>query len=122
MDKTNVMVEFIITGDNLKPEIVTETIGISPSGEHRKGDNIIGRSSGCEESLDINDQLKKVINLLISKKNDLLLLKKTYGLYYKFGIVIRIEQNETPAVYLETDVIEFANNIKAEFDFDLYVY
>ncbi|MBN6188740.1 hypothetical protein JQN58_17960 [Aneurinibacillus sp. BA2021] len=36
-------------------------------------------------------------------------------------MVMRIENGEVPTVYLDERIIEFANVIKAEFDFDMYI-
>lgn len=44
------------------------------------------------------------------------------GIGLAFSLSIRIENNETPAMSLEHDTISFANRIKAEFDFDHYIY
>lgn len=48
-------------------------------------------------------------------------LRALYNLSYKIGIVINVENKETPAMYLDSETIDFAHEIGAEFDFDLYV-
>ena len=133
MDSTNVLVEFCIFGEDFEKEIITEGLGIGPSDFYKKGD-VAGKkqfkrkgtcwsiSTGYEESLDINDQLAKILNLIKPKTNILINLMEQYALECKFIIVIGIENNQSPAVYLDREVIEFANEIKAEFDFDMYIY
>ncbi|WP_051272153.1 DUF4279 domain-containing protein [Shimazuella kribbensis] len=133
MKKTTVMVEFAIFGDDFSPDAVTEKLSTKPTKCWMKGESIrdmaIVRketnwsiSTGYEESWDINDQLKKLVELLENKRSDLKELKRIYNLEYKFFIVINVENNEKPAIYLENDMIEFANDIKAWFDFDLCIF
>ena len=133
MDNTNIMVEFRILSDDLNPKVITEKLLIEPNQYWMKGENIKNRdlkreyscwiiSTGYEESLDINSQLFKMLNLLKSKKKDLQYLRDKYSLEYRFDIVINIENNEKPAIFLNSEVIGFANDIKAEFDFDIYIY
>ncbi|GAB0168933.1 hypothetical protein LSPCS325_23700 [Lysinibacillus sp. CTST325] len=47
-------------------------------------------------------------------------IKEAYSLECKFFIVIKIEKGNTPALYLEKDIIKFASSIEAEIDVDLY--
>jgi hypothetical protein len=75
-----------------------------------------------EESLDINEQLNSVLSQLEDKAEELNRLKRKYDLAYRFVIVIQIENNEKPAMYLDRRFIHFADSIGAEVDFDLYVY
>ena len=49
-------------------------------------------------------------------------LKNEFDLIYKIFIVINIEEEIKPAIYVENSFIEFANAINAEVDFDLYWY
>ncbi|MFD2701427.1 DUF4279 domain-containing protein [Paenibacillus shunpengii] len=133
MDTTSVMTEFSIIGELFTAEDITSQLEITPSEFYTKGDKIKNRdivrkesawsiSTGYEESLDINMQLNKLISVLKNKKNELLELKRSHDLFYKFFIVIKIEQNQTHAIYLDIDTISFVNDIGAELDFDLYVF
>lgn len=133
MDKTSIMVEFIITGDQFPPNVITEMLSIEPTGCYMKGEKVKNKgrerketcwyiSTGYEDSLDINNQLKKIMNLIGNQKQMLLELKNKYDLDYMFSIVIRVEQNQTPAINLKSETIEFASDINAEFDLDLYIF
>lgn len=133
MDRTNVMVEFIIIGEEFDPNFVTEKLNIEPDEFWVKGDAIKGRNikrkdttwsinTGYEESLDISEQLEKIINLINGKKNILKELKIEYNLEYVFGIVVNVEDNQKPSMYFNNMFIEFVNDIKAEFYIDLYIY
>lgn len=133
MDKTSVLVEFKIIGDEFEPEIITKVLQISPDKYWKKGERIKNRNSirnfscwsiktGYEESIDINNQLVKIINKIKDKKNELVELKNKNKFDYKIEVVIKIENNEKPAMYLNSDIIGFVNDIKAELNFDLYIY
>lgn len=133
MEKTSILVEFKITGDEFDPDTVTKKLQIVPNEYWQKGEQIKNKSivrsfscwiikTGYEESLDVNNQLVKILDKIKDKKNELIELKKQNNFDYKVDIVIQIENNEKPAIYLSSDIIEFANSIKAEFDFDLYIY
>lgn len=127
------MVEFNIKGKEFDPDIITKELQIEPSDYWKKGDQIKNKSvyrsfscwsyrTGYEESLDVNNQLTSIINKFKDSKNKLVEMRNCQSLDYVVSIVIRIENNEKPAVYLTSDSIDFANSIKAEFDFDLYIY
>ncbi len=60
--------------------------------------------SGYEESLDINVQLKKVLDLLILKQNELKIIKQKYYVGYEISVIIKIENNQPPAIYLDGDI------------------
>jgi hypothetical protein len=78
--------------------------------------------TGHEESLDANFQLVKIYDLLKGKVEILKQLKSEYKLIYFIEIVPHVENGETPALYLENHIIEFAHEIKATVDIDLYIY
>ena len=133
MEKTTVMAEFSIIGDDFVPQNITNQLKITPEKYWIKGDVIKGKnikrretcwtiSTGYEESFDISQQLYKVVNLLTKKKNMLNQLKDQYKLEYLFSVVVKIENNEKPAMYFERDFIEFVNELEAEIDIDLYIY
>lgn len=132
VNETNILVEFNIIGDDFDIDVVSEQLDIKPSYYYKKGDKIENRaikrketcwsiSSGYEISLDINNQLEKILSLIKCKRNMLKKLRERFQLDYSFSIVIRVEKNQSPAIYLEKEAIEFANDIKADFDFDLYI-
>ena len=133
MDKTTVMVEFNLYGDNFDPDIITKALDLNPSETYLKGDKIKeGKNirkdtawsinTGYEESYDINDQLHKICILLKGKEEELVLLKKKYFLEILFMIVIKIENDEKPGIYLEKSFISLLNTIDAEVVFDIYFY
>src|SRR5690349_18705523 len=103
MKKSNVMVEFIIVGDKLIPDVVTEKLQIYPDQFWIEGDDIEGKSmkrkdtywilsTGYEESHDINFQLSKVVETIKEKKYKLKELRNEYDVEYFFAIVVNIEE------------------------------
>lgn len=67
-------------------------------------------------------------NLVLEKNNtngktDILLeLKQNLCVNMLFMIVVKIENNETPAMYFKKPFIHFLSTIDAEVGFDVYVY
>ncbi|MDQ0247845.1 hypothetical protein J2S09_005521 [Bacillus fengqiuensis] len=133
VDKTQVMVYFSLYGDEFPTDEVTERLEITPSETYKKGDLIPNRSTalyrketswdlgtGYQVSLDVNDQLQKIIGKLQNKASIINEIKEAYSVECKFFIVVKIEEGNTPALYLDKDIIKFASSIEAEFDVDLY--
>lgn len=131
--KTQVRVYLSIFGDSFPLEDITEKLEIEPSNTYRKGDRIPNRSSkllrketswdldtGYQESFDVEEQLQQIIMPLRNKVSIIQEIKQTYSVVCKFFIVIIMEEGDTPSLYLDTDVINFASSIGAEFDIDLY--
>lgn len=133
MKNTHAKAEFVIILSNeLNPEFVTERLNLMPTESWMKGDDIAGRdykrketcwsiSTEYEESFDINDQLSKLITILQDKKDALLELKNQYDMQYIIEVVVRIRNEEAPAMYFERECITFINDIQAVIDIDLYV-
>ena len=133
MDKTNIMIEFNIVADYFDTDLLTKTIGIKPDEYWNKGDPISGRdhtqvetnwgiSTGYTESLDVNEEMEKLISRLKSKVKELITFKDKYHVDYVFCAVINIKNNQSPAIYLTEKVINFLSLISAFFAIDLYIY
>lgn len=136
------MAYFSAVGDEFPLDTVTIAFGIEPTNTHKKGD-VIERSdnphlvstkiryrketdwtlsTGYQESYDINNQLNVILKFLEEKTEQLKYLKEKYGLEFLFMVVIQVENNESPAMYLRKDIIDFASLIQAEIHFDLYIF
>lgn len=132
MEKTNIMVEFCILGDEFNPEEITSKLLIEPSEQYLKGSrnarNIERKEScwsintGYLETLFVSEVLDILLDKLASKKELILEIEKEMDLICKFFVVIKIEDKIKPAIYLDKRVIEFADFVGAEFDFDLYIF
>ncbi|HGH7174231.1 TPA: DUF4279 domain-containing protein [Bacillus wiedmannii] len=135
------MAYFSITGDIFPVEAITDALNIGPTRTYKKGDVVARRnnpnlvstktlyrketdwtlSTGYQESYDINNQLHVILKSLEEKTEQLKQLKKKYDLEFLFMVVIQVENNESPAMYLQKNIIDFASSIQAEIHFDLYI-
>ncbi|EOQ28993.1 TPA: DUF4279 domain-containing protein [Bacillus thuringiensis] len=135
------MAYFSVTGDIFPIEAITEALSIEPTQTYKKGDIVERRdnpnlvstktiyrketdwtfSTGYQESYDINNQLQVILKSLERKTEQLKQLKEKYGLQFLFMVVIQVENNESPAMYLQKEIINFASFIQAEIHFDLYI-
>ena len=132
-EETNIMVEFCAFGDNFNPSVITDRLKLIPKCTWKKGDRIEDHNhfrkencwtfgTGYENSLDVMEQLKIILDVLYPCKKKLLELKDELSVEYSLEVVINIEQAQTPALYFEKDIIEFCNDIGIIFiDVDLYV-
>ncbi|MDQ7235289.1 DUF4279 domain-containing protein [Bacillus pacificus] len=136
------MAYFSATGDVFPVEAITNALNIEPTRTYKKGDVVARRdnpnlvstktlyrketnwtlSTGYQESYDINNQLYVILKSLEEKTEPLKQLKKKYDLEFLFMVVIQIENNESPAMYLQKDILDFASSIQAEIHFDLNIY
>ncbi|AAT61703.1 hypothetical protein BCJMU51_3229 [Bacillus cereus] len=135
------MAYFSVTGDTFPVEAITDTLSIEPTRTYKKGDVVARRdnpnlvstktiyrketdwtfSTGYQESYDINNQLHIILKSLEGKTEQLKHLKQKYSLEFLLMVVIQVENNESPAMYLQKDIIDFASSIQAEIHFDLYI-
>ena len=132
MEKSNVKVYFSATADDFSVEDFTNKLGVKPTRTFNKDTNVTGThyrlytrwifGTEYKESINIDKQLNCVLSQLVGKEGELNRLKKKYDLDYRFVIVIQIENNETPAIYLDSRFIRFANLIGAEVEFDQYIF
>lgn len=135
------MAYFSATGDIFPLEAITDALNIEPTRTYKKGDVVARRdnpnlvftktlyrketdwtlSTGYQESYDINNQLHIILKSLEGKTEQLKYLKKKYDLQFLFMVIIQVENNESPAMYLQKEIINFASSIQAEIHFDLYI-
>lgn len=140
MDKTQVMVEFCLYGDEFPIDYVTKKMGIEPNKTYKKGDlierpfnpkvnstktryrieTVWSLSTGYQKSLDVKVQMDQIFGQIKSKLTKINQLKAECKLECLFSIVIIMENGHTPGLHLDKQQIEFANNINAEFDIDFY--
>lgn len=132
MNNTNVRAELRIMGDEFDVQVISKELEILPTTTWNTGESIRDTkkirtytawifSTGVDETLDINTQLKKIEDLFLPKEDILCDLKERYNLEYSIDIVIVIENQSPPAIYLDQSIIRFAYNIDARFDIDTYV-
>jgi len=59
---------------------------------------------------------------LYGKEEILKDLKNKHNLKYSICVVINVENNQTPAIYLTEEVIDLFSLIGIYFEIDLYIY
>lgn len=73
-------------------------------------------------SISVDEECKKLINILKGKEEIIKFLCKEYTMEGHFEVVIHMKSNNTPAIYLEKETILFLSNIGADIGFDVYAY
>lgn len=136
MRKTNIYSEFRIMGDTFDPNLVTQTLRVHPTETWRKGDCVYnnqgkittlrqytnwGYQTAVTETLDINTPIRTLQAVFADKTNTLLNLQKQYDLYFSIDIVIEVENNQPPAMWLQGFILEFAAALHARIDMDMYI-
>jgi hypothetical protein len=141
MDKTKVMTYFVIKGDDIPLEIITETLGIEPTKAYKKGDEIVRPCNrnvvttekryrlytswelGTKyvETLCADEQAKDVIKPLLNKVKELQEIQKKYNCSYILMQVPIVEEGCAPALGFDKTVIDFCSQVGAEIEIDLYV-
>lgn len=130
MDNTNVEVILRIMGHNFDTTEISKELGIIPTETWNEGEAVRNTrrqytawlfSTGAEETLDINDPLKRMEKIFCPKLDKLCMLKERYNLEFSIDIVIIIEKKSPPAIYLDPSSVHFAAAIDARFDMDTYV-
>ena len=134
MDATNILAKFILigNGNDFNVDEISSNLGIIPSktglkgelirnGKIRRKESFWELSTNYELSLDTENQLFQIINQLKPHKIKLKGFIEKYNLEAVFRVVIKIENNEVPAIILDNKVVKFISEIKAEIEFDIYV-
>jgi predicted transcriptional regulator len=131
MNKTQVKVYFSLFGEEFPIDEVSERLSTTPTVSYKKGDSISANSSlrrketsweygtDYQYSLDVNEQFMQVMNRMRDKCSIINELQAEFGLASIICIVIRMENGQAPALYLEKDILTFASNIGAEIEVDL---
>jgi hypothetical protein len=132
MGNTRVMVEFEISGEKFSPDEITMLLGISPTETRIKGNtitvkNIINKSTiwlystGYKESLDVDIQLKQIVDVFSEKIPILKDIKTRFNVKMGICVVIKVENKEPPAMSFRHWFLKFLTDIDADVDFDMYV-
>lgn len=130
-----IMVNFTLLADDFPVDEVSEQIGLSYVEIIKKGDELriglnkdvtriqtdssIMYSTGYCTTIDVEEPLQYIYNMLMPKKAQIVDAVEKYALIAKFCIVINLTEN--PIVGLSRKFIEFAADIHAEIEFDTYI-
>jgi len=134
MKNTNIKVYISIFWDTFNIEELTKILWITPTESYYKWDKSLIfktapiRKETCWEysTLSIETyELDKVFIIIVNtfkKKIDLInKFVKENNLFVKLFIVPIIENWITPTLYFNREIIDFAYNLNAEIDIDMYV-
>lgn len=131
--KTNINVEFNIIGDYFDLDTVSTELNLNPTQSWIKEEAVPKRRTirrdttwsyalGTKETINLDEELTNLISIFDSKREILKDIKVKYELEYQILIIIKIENEETPAMTIRTPNINFMNDICCELEFDTYVF
>ena len=128
--KTSIKVNFIITGKFIPSEI-TCALGVKPTDTWRQGDVykdtlVTFKHDGWElysdeiESLDLNGEILKIINLIYPYSFQLKEITKRLNLDIEVACEIWVEDYQYPTIYFEREVLSKLVDLNAEFGISIY--
>lgn len=132
-DKTKIMTEFVILGEDFPTDDVTKMLGILPTAVKHKGETIEGTerqciktrweySTGYEENVDVKEHLDKIMELFAPKEQKLREIKKKYHVEFILGVVPEIANEENFIMKFDVNFLRFASVIGLSFDIDSYIF
>lgn len=131
-----VKIEFLIIGDEFPHQTISKMLNINPNIAYQKNDLFLGggsekiqmkRQESCwcletddTDTIDVQKEIYKIFNKLKDKTNLLNEISLKFSAKFKFVIVIYFRDNN-PIITINSELVKFASEINAEFDFDTYV-
>ncbi len=127
---TSIKIHFSLTG-KFDPNDITTTFDGLPTKTWRFGDLIertIAKykhdgwevSSDEIESLDLNEQVKKLVDTLHPYSSELKEIIGKFNLYSEISCEIWVENDNYPAIHFDHQVLARILNLNAEIDIDIY--
>jgi hypothetical protein len=133
---SKIKVEFNITGNNFPHEEITRILKIIPTTAYYKNEVFFGgpnkdipmnKKECCwsveteyTESIDVTAEIQKIYDIIKDKTTELIEISERFSVKYLFMIVIYYGEDNA-IVRIGKELIKFASDIDAEFDFDNYV-
>lgn len=130
--QTSIKVRFILSSQDLRPEEVTERVGIKPTSSANKGDIIEGVKTPSpigfwaleresEHSVYVDELIDEVVEHILPKKEKFSEVIKQFGLNSILSIVLIIENYVAPGLSLSKDNIKLLDYLSTGIDVDIYV-
>ncbi len=132
---TRILIEFSVYGDNLSPEEFTKVTKLKPTFFCYKGDvvkgikvhrveevNLWSYDFNYFEELDLGIILNKFESIIIPNLDEISKYIKSNLLESRLSIVVKIEDNQAPALYFERRILNLLDKLNADIDLDTYVY
>jgi len=126
----SIKVTFYIMADEFDLEEVTRRLGINPT-ETRTKDSFPPQGlAHTSWSLDVEEKdccavailFEEMLEVLGGKSETIKTLCDDYNLETSFVVVIHMQGEDNPEMFLPREVISFAASINADIGFDLYCY
>ena len=130
---TQIATSFSLTG-NFNPDELSRTLGLQPTRTWRAGDSVGKRSidraddGGAIEvprvdSLDVADQIAKLLTILEARLSDLFIVTAKYKLVSIVACAVYVEAADgtPPAMHFPPETIARLNEMGTSLDIDLYV-
>jgi len=129
-----ISVGFCMTSDSADLEKISEVLNLIPSKSRRKNEwpqVSIEAGIACDSweintkqvtSMSVDAECNKLIDILKGKEVVIQSLCKEYNMKTHFEVIIHMNSNETPAIFLETETVTFLATINANIGFDIYTY
>ena len=129
-----IMIEFIIYASNFPIEEVYEYIGIEGNkkildkrefatlGDEyyiRDEESSITYTTGSIDTIDLNDVVNKIFDIIHPKENEIIDCINKYQLQTMFCVVLNLPDN--PIISLSREFVDMASRLRASIDFDSYV-
>ena len=127
----SVGIELVLAGEQFDLELITNVLNVKPTVQWRKGDTINNRQIvrqdttwsfgiGLQSSYDIEEQSKQFLSVFINRLDKLKLLKSEQNIDILILYTVKVYNSETPIMSLNSEIINFARELGAKIDFDLY--
>lgn len=129
--KTTISSEFRIRGKNFNPSNLFKEIGLKPTRVWREGDLVQSSPTlrrkdtawilSTEEvpSLSIEDQLQKLLDLILPYSNAVMEVCLSMNLDAEFSFGVYMAGSQTPSIYLTKEMIHKVGKFNARIDIDL---
>lgn len=127
--KTELSAYFTLTNFEVEPEVITNSLNVSPSKTWKKGDLVRPNTNSREKengwqlksNPDSSEELENHIQFIIEslRPNWDKLVKLASSCHIELSCVIYIE-DEVPSIHFDRKLIEQLAELKAEIDIDLY--
>jgi|SRR5690606_9754450 len=130
---TKIKLVLLIFGEEIDLTSLTNVMKLTPTNYWEKGDKILGRKrelirkESCWEldfkfvnTLYLDEVTDQVVMKLSNNLNSISNYIKENKLQTKFNIIVEINDNEKPALYLNKSFLKVVSRMNSEIDIDLY--
>ena len=90
--------------------------------ESARLDSRVVLESNISKDYDGSEVITEFFNYLISKKSDILILKKKYNASLYFDVVINLEDEFSPVVFLQHKHLSYLTDIGSSLNYSVYDY